>query len=128
MMVHFGRHADFFERGAHRRTYVLQAVDRWHRKVAALHARTMPGVAFGVVLARVPGGVNRIDLDEAALQAGIVTDRIEDEEFVFRTEERGVGNTRRLQIFLGALGKRTRVTAVARSEAHTSELPSQMRH
>src|SRR3546814_10386612 len=73
----------------------------------------MPGVAFGVVLARVPGGVNRIDLDEAALQAGIVTDRIEDEEFVFRTEERGVGNTRRLQIFLGALGKRTRVTAVA---------------
>src|SRR3546814_3443109 len=54
MMVHFGRHADFFERGAHRRTDVLQAVDRWHRKVAALHARTMPGVAFGVVLARVP--------------------------------------------------------------------------
>src|SRR3546814_20052324 len=93
MMVHFGRHADFFERGAHRRTDVLQAVDRWHRQVAALPARTMPGVAFGVVLARVPAGATRIDLDEAALPPGLVTDRIAAEPFVSRPEQRRLATT-----------------------------------
>ena len=112
MVMHFDFHADRFQRFAHGGTDVLKLVDRRHREVAALDRRTVAGVAVLVVLARVPGSILRVDVDVAAPRAGVRTDRVEDEEFVFRTEVRRVGDAGRLQVGHAALGDRARITLV----------------
>ena len=54
-------------------------------------------------------GINRV---ERAVALGIELNIVEDEEFGFRTENRGIGDAGALQIFLGALSQAARVAGV----------------
>ena len=113
MVVYFNRHAHFFQGQTHGAADVMQAVDRRDREIAALDARTVAGIAgFGLLAGR-PCTFFRVDLDVAARHAVMPGDGIKDEEFGFRTKVGGVTNARSLQISLGALGDRTRVTVIA---------------
>ena len=108
--MHFDRHAAGFEGQAHGGTDVVQAVDRRDGEVAALHARTVAGVAAIELLGGRPGSFLGEDLAVDAGHVDVPLDGVEDEEFGFRTEEHGVTNTAALQIGFGALGDGARVT------------------
>ncbi len=62
---------------------------------------------------RCPGRLRGLDLVERAPHVGPVTYRVEDEEFGLRPEVGGVGNARRLQVSLGALGDCPGIAVVA---------------
>ena len=111
--MHFDLHAHLDQRVAHGRADVLEGVDRRHREVAALHARAMALVAVGINRVAVPRTLPRVDLVRGAVHAAVPAHAVEDEEFVFRPEERAVGDARRLEVSLGAFAERTRTALVA---------------
>ncbi len=113
MVVHFDRHAHLFHQQAHFRTHVLERIDRRNGEVAALHARTMAGVAAFEFQAGGPRRFFGLDLDERARHVGVPGHAVEHEEFGFRTEVGGVAQAGGLQVGFGALGQRTRVTVIA---------------
>ena len=112
VVMHFGFDTHVIEREAHRRTDVVQRVDRRYREVAALDGRPVAGVRVLVAAAGVPGAFRRIDGVERALHRVVPANVVEDEEFVFRTEERVIGEAGRTQVGLCAMGERTRAAVV----------------
>ena len=113
VVEHFDRDAGFFQRQHHGGADVLQAVDRGHGEVAALHAGTVAGVAGLEFFSRRPGRFFGIDFHAAARHVVVPGDGIENEELGFGAEVGGVGDAGRLQIGFGAPGHRTRVALVA---------------
>src|SRR6201999_2475036 len=98
VVVHFDRNADLLEQQTHFRADVLERIDRRDREIAALRARTVTGVAAFEFLRRRPRRFFRADLYERARLVRIPLHRVENEEFRFRTEERGVAQARALEI------------------------------
>jgi len=112
VVLDFHFNADLFQGLAHFRTQVVQRIGRRHREVATLHARTVAAVGAIQLGATVPGRLFGIDLEEGVAHFIGEADRIEDEEFRFRTEEGLLGDAGRLQVGLGALGDAARATAI----------------
>ena len=96
LQAHFGHHRGHF--GAQ----VIRGIDRRHREIAALGARTVADIAFFVSLARVVGAFLRIDGVEHAVLICIVANVVEDEEFSFRTEINRVADAGWFHIGFGA--------------------------
>ena len=101
-----------FQRLAHLGAQVVQRVERRDREVAALHARTVAGVAAVVFAAGVPVRFFRIDVEEGVAHVVGEAHRVEDEEFRLRAEERLVGDAAGLEEGLGALGDAARIARV----------------
>uniref|UniRef100_A0A0N4ZEB3 NAD-specific glutamate dehydrogenase n=1 Tax=Parastrongyloides trichosuri TaxID=131310 RepID=A0A0N4ZEB3_PARTI len=112
VVLHFHFDADLFQGLAHFSAKVVQGVGRRNGEVAALHARTVTAVGAVVLGAAVPCRFFRIDLEEGVAHFIGEADRIEDEEFRLRAEERGFGDARGLQVRLCALGDAARATAI----------------
>jgi hypothetical protein len=125
VVVHFDRNADLFEQQTHFRADVLERVDRRDREVAALRARTVAGVAAVEFLRRRPRCFFRTDLDEAARLVRAPLDRVENEEFRFRTEVGGVAEARVLQVRFSALRERARVALVALAVSRFDDVAGQ---
>ena len=90
----------------------LERVDRRHREVAALDARAMAGVAAVELLVRRPRAFFGVDLEAGGVHHVVLPAHgIEDEELRLRAEKGRVGDAGGLQVGLGALGRRTRVSA-----------------
>ena len=113
VVVHFDLQAHLFQRKAHGRADVLKSIDRRNREVAALDARTVSRVALLVFLRGIPGALHGVDAIAGSVHVVVVSDAVEDEEFVLGTEQRVVGDARRLQIRFRALGERARIAFVA---------------
>ena len=103
--MHFDLDTHLFHREAHRGPDVLQLVHRRHREVATLDRRAMAQVAAFELFSRRPRGLGREYLAVAAGHVDRPLHGIEDEEFGFRAEVRGVAQARGLEIGLGALGQ-----------------------
>jgi hypothetical protein len=101
----------------------VQAIDRWHGEVAALDSRTVTGstLTLGLFTTR-PGGFLRIDLQRAARHVDAPRDRIENEELGFRSKVGCIANAARLEVSLGTLGNRPRVTVVAASVSRVDDV------
>ena len=111
--MHLDLQTHFGECVAHRRADVLVGIHRWHREVAALDARAMPLVAIGIGRVAVPGALPRVDLVGGAIHAAVPAHAVEDEEFVFRSKQRAVGDAGGLEIGLGAFAERARAALIA---------------
>lgn len=81
-------------------------------EVAALHAGTVAAVGAVILGAAVPCRFFRVDLEEGVAHFVGETDRVEDEEFRLRAEERGFGDAGGLQVGLGTLGDAARAAAI----------------
>ncbi len=125
VVMHFNRDADLFEQQTHFRTDVLERVDRSDREVAALRARTVAGVAAFEVHRRRPRCFFRTDLDERTRLVRAPLDRVENEEFRFRTEEGRVAEARALQVRFSALGQRARVAFIALAVSRFDDVAGQ---
>ena len=68
--------------------------------------------AFNLLAGR-PAGFFGINFHHAALEAGLIANGVEDEEFILRAKVGGVGDAGTLQVSLGALGDRARITNIA---------------
>ena len=90
MVMHLELQAHLLAGERHRAADVLLRIDRRHGKIAALHAGPMPAVAVLIMLARIPRTFIAIDLIGAAIHGRAVGDVVEDEEFIFRAEQRRV--------------------------------------
>ena len=95
----------------------VQRVDRRHREVAALDARTVTAVtaadfAAGLVAVNFPRGF--IGMDGVGLRTHFRAPlhAVENEEFRFRAEVAGVGDAGGLQVLLGLHGDRARIALV----------------
>ena len=95
-------------------------------KVASLDARAVPLVAVFVVLSRVPGPLVRVHLVGAAVHARTDVHLIEDEEFIFRTEERRIGNAGGLEVGLGTLRQGARITLIALHRHRLDDVAAQV--
>ena len=94
VVVHFHRHADRLQRQHHRRADVVQAIDRRHREITTLDARTVAGTAFTLgFLATRPGRFVREDLQRAARHVDAPGNRVENEELGLRTKVGRVADT-----------------------------------
>ena len=113
MVMHLDLDTLLIEQQANLRADVLQRVGRRHREVAALDRRPVREVPCLVLDSGRPGSLFRLDLYERAGHVDAPRDRIEDEKFGLRAEVRGIAQSGRLQIRLGALGERTWVAVVA---------------
>src|SRR5690554_77865 len=112
VVVYFDGQAHAFHGITHRRTQVMQRVDRRNREVAALDARTVAGIAaFDLVVGR-PGRFFGLDAVTAAADVGMPFNTVENEEFGFRAQHGGVGDAGRLQVLFGAAGNGARVTLI----------------
>ena len=126
VVMHFDRNAERFERQTHRRTDVVQAVDRRNREVAALDRRTVAraAVAF-VLLTGSPGRFVRIDLEVAARHVDRPFDAVENEELGFRAKEGGVADAGGLEVSFAALGDRARVAVIAAAVGRVDDVAGQ---
>ena len=113
VVMYFELQTHFFAGHGHGSANVLLRVDGRHREVAALDGRPMTLVAVFVVLARIPGAFVGVHFVGAAVHARADGDLVENEEFVFRAEQRGVGDSGGFEIGLGALCQGARVALVA---------------
>ena len=113
MMMNFEFQTHFFASHRHRGANVLLRIHRGNRKVAALHARPMRAVAFLICLAGIPRAFVRIDFVGAAVHAGTDRDVVENEELVFRSEQRRVGDAGSFQMRFGAFRQGARIASVA---------------
>ncbi len=112
VMMYFGDQPHLFHAQTHGRANILLRIHRWHREIAALESGAMAEVAALVNPFGVPAGFGGIDLIETAADVRAPANVVEDEEFVFRPEERRVADTRRFQVSLGTTGQRTRVALI----------------
>ncbi len=103
----------FLERKTHRRTDVLECVDRGNGEVTALDAGTVPLVTLLVLGRGIPRSLQGVDGIEAAVHLVAPTDTVENEELILGSEQRVIGDAGGLQVGLGALGQGTRVALVA---------------
>jgi hypothetical protein len=113
VVMHFDLEAHLLEGIAHRGAHVLVSVDRRNREVAALEARTMSLVAFREYGVAVPRALHRIDRVRRLVDRAVPAHAVEDEEFVLGSEQRAVGDARGLEVCLGALAERARITLIA---------------
>lgn len=111
--MNFHGHALLFDQGAHFGADVGKAVDGGDREVAALHAVAVTEIAAFEVEPRRPGRLFGIDLVEALARGVLPANCVENEEFGFGAEIRGVADPGALQIGFGALCDRTRVAGIA---------------
>jgi hypothetical protein len=99
----------------HRGAQVAEVVERLDREVATLGAGLVAEVRAAVLAgqgAGVPGALHRVDVVVALVDAGAVTDRVEDVELRLRPEVGGVGDPAAGQVGLGLLRHVARVAAV----------------
>src|SRR5882757_6855668 len=87
-------------------------VHRRDREVAALVAGLCAEVATLLLPAGVPGALDRVDVVEALVRAGLIPRRVEDVELRLRPEVRGVGDAATTQVVLGLAGDVARVPGV----------------
>ncbi len=112
VVMNLGRKTHVLERKAHRRADVMQRIDRRDREVTAFNGRPVARIALVDTPVRVPCAFVRIDFVERTLHRVVPGDVIENEELVLRAEKRRIGDTRRFQVCLGALGERARAAIV----------------
>jgi len=112
VVMHFDHEPEFLARTTHGVANVLVGIDRWHREIAALHARTVTFVTTLDVGVAVPRALHGVDFIGRTVHLVLPAHAVEDEELVLGTEHRAIGDARALQIRLGALADRTRVTLV----------------
>ena len=113
VMMHFALDALLLHCEHHGVPNILQRVRRRHWKIAAFYRGTVTHVAALVLL---PGGPRRFlgfDLAETTGHVHIPGHRVENEEFGLGTEIRGVAQTARFQVGLGAFSDGARVAVVA---------------
>ena len=103
VVMHLDNQAHLFHGVTHGATQVMQAVYRWHRKIAALDQWTVAGVAGREGAAGRPGGFFRIDFIGGARHVDMPLDVVKDKELRFRTEYGGIGDAGRDQVINGAL-------------------------
>ena len=113
VVMHFELQAHFFAGHGHRGANVLLRINRRHREVTALDARTMALVAVFIGLAGIPGAFVGVHFVRAAVHAGTDGNVVENEEFVFGAKQRRVGDSGGLEIRFRALCQGTRVALVA---------------
>ncbi len=113
VMMDLDLQAELFQREAHRRADVLEGIDRRYGEVAALDAGAMAVVAALVIRRGVPRTLHGVDQVRAAVHLVAVFDAVENEELIFGTEQRVVGDAGRLQIGFGALAERAGIALVA---------------
>ena len=104
--AHLGHHREHL--GAH----VLGAVDRRHREVAALGARTVAEVAGLVLGAHVRGQLRAVEDEARVVGIGREADVVEDEELGLGAEVDGVADARALHVGFGLLGDAARIALV----------------
>ena len=112
VVVDFDRDAHGFEDERHLAAHVVGAVDWGHREVAALDAVAVAFVAAVHLGAAVPGGFGFVDGIKRVVRLGAPAHFVKQEEFWLGTEVGGVAQARLLEVSLGALGDRARVTLV----------------
>ena len=112
MVVHFHRNAQLLQHQAHLRTHVLEAVNGWHRKVAALDGGAVTGIAMVKFFARVPSRLFRVDFVEAAGHVVGPTHTVKHEKLGLRTKVSGVTKAGGFHVRLSALGQRAGITLV----------------
>ncbi len=126
MVVHLGLEAHVFQGQAHRRTDVVQRIDRRNREVAAFDGRAVPCVSFLDAAIGVPGAFVRVDLVEAALHRVVPRGVIENEELILGTEVCRIGNARCLQVSLGALRQRPGTAIVTLHRRRFDDIATQI--
>ena len=112
VVLHLDRDAALDQLADHLRAQVGVVVHRRHREVAALVAGLVAEVAARLVAAGVPGALDRVDVVEALVRAGLVPGGVEDVELGLRAEVRGVGDAAAAQVVLGLAGDVARVAGV----------------
>ena len=112
MVVLFHVEAHFLHHRNHLGAKVRPGIDRRHREIAALGRRPVADVAFLHDLARHIGAFLGIEFVEARIHRHIEANVVENEEFCFRSEVRGIADAGGVKIGLGLLGHRPRVAAI----------------
>ena len=112
VVVLLDRHAHLGHHREHLGADVLGAVDRRHREVAALGARTVAEVAHLVVGAAVGGQLGAVELEAGVVGIDGEAHVVEDEELGLGAEHDRVADAGLLQVGLGALGDRARIALV----------------
>src|SRR5690606_14392156 len=112
VVVNFYVQTNGFQGVTHGRTDVVVAVNRRHREVTAVHARTVAHVAAFHHRFSVPGCFRRVDFAEGTGHIRAPAHVVKHEEFRLRTKECGVTQTSRLQVLFSATGHGTRITVV----------------
>ena len=101
----------------HRRTHgsadIVERIDGWNRKIAALNARSVAGVAVFKVEVRGPGRLFSIDLVASAAHVGTPFNVFEDKKLGFRAEKGGITQPRGGEKSFRPFGNAARVTVIA---------------
>ena len=101
--------ADLRQRQRDRIAHIGEVILRGDREVPALERGLVAEVAAALLGAGAPGGLDRVDLEEAVARVVLVLDRVEQVELRLGAEEHGVGDAGRLEIRLGLRSDLTRV-------------------
>jgi len=104
--------AEFVEEDADLVTQVGELVDRRDGEIAPLVGGLVAEVAALLDAARVPGGLDGVDVVVARVLLRLEADVVEDVELGLGSEERGVRDPGRPEVRLGLGGHLARVTAV----------------
>src|SRR4029078_5116130 len=88
-------------------------IDRRNGEVAALDGGAMTLVAVGENGVAVPRALHGIDGVRRLVDTAVPADAVEDEELVFGSEQRPVGDARGFEISLGAAAERARIALIA---------------
>src|SRR6185369_1539767 len=97
MVLALNTDTDFLQLHYHLVTQIVLGVGRGNREITLFMARFVAEVRE-LFTTCVPGTFDRIDGIEGLVGAGVVTDVVEDVEFCFRPEVRGVTDAGRLEI------------------------------
>ena len=131
VVMHLDGQADLLKDLAHLAAQVAERIHRRDREIAALHARAMAGIAAFELAVGTPCRFLGFDLERSAAHVVAPAHRVEDEEFRFRAEKRGIGDAGRLQVSLGAPRDRTRAARIGlhgrRFEHVADEVQGRMR-
>ena len=114
------------ERKTHCRTKIVQRIHRGHREVTAFHRGAMTGVRVLAAASPIPGTFVGVHLVECAVHRVVPGHVVEHEEFVLRSEVRGIRNTGGLEIGLGAFGERARAAIVALHRGRLDHVATQV--
>ena len=104
--THVGHH------GEHLRAEILRRIDRWHREIAALGARTMSEIAHLIFGVHVRRQLGRVDLVAAIVWLCRKADVVEHEELGLGSEDCLIADAGLLQIGLSFASDRARVALI----------------
>ena len=92
VVVYFHIKTHLLHGRTHGRANVVEAVNRWHREVAALDLGPVANVAVVVLVGGRPGRLFGIDAIAGPAHIGVPFDIVEDKKLGLGAEERGVAN------------------------------------